>query len=160
MNDIDNFQKAKQILSLYGEDAETLQKSKKEADKKPAAKKDDKGSDDKKDDKGTKVAPGHKLTNKDGVTGTVKHRDEEATYIEHKDKEGVDRVSKVKNDDLDNHIKAGKIEHHVPANQVDDNDNDFFKSLKDEFAELGQGGDTIKDTDLGKEGQEGFEKGI
>jgi hypothetical protein len=66
-----------------------------------------------------KVAAGHKITTDEGQTGTVKHVDETHTYIEHKTGDNKkDKVSKVKNEDVESNIKAQKWEHHVPATEA------------------------------------------
>lgn len=66
----------------------------------------------------TKFEAGHKITQEDGHTGTVKHQDETHTYVEHKLKDGKTKVSKVKNEDMEANVKAGKWEHHIPAGQA------------------------------------------
>lgn len=67
---------------------------------------------------GHKVDVGSRITTKKGLAGEVKHRDDEHTHIEAKNKQGQRVTHVVKNDELAKLITAGKLTHHIKADQV------------------------------------------
>lgn len=93
------------------------------------------------------------ITTKDGIGGSVKHRDETHTYIEYDheaDGKKLKKISKIKNDDVDSKIAAGHYTHHKPTNVKKD---DLKKGEESELEKAGEGskgGKVIGHTKSGK----------